>query len=81
MKITRSLLNDFFESLSSLSEVDILSNEGFATLADWCERQDFWRDFAAQHKLEAGWRSSAMGDPNLFALAMYRFQMRLQGGM
>ncbi|WP_183359447.1 hypothetical protein [Geomonas limicola] len=74
MQITRSVINEFFVSLTALSDLDVLSPDGFRELADWCERQEFWTDFAREHRLDEAWRSSHMGDPNAFALAVFRYR-------
>ncbi|GFO58136.1 hypothetical protein GMST_04610 [Geomonas silvestris] len=76
MQITRPVIDQFFQELTSLTDLNVLSPDGFRALADWCERQEFWRDFARKHRLVDGWRATPMGDPNAFALAVFRHQTR-----
>lgn len=78
--ITMSTIDVFFRKLCALPECNVMSPAGFSALAEWCERQEFWGKFAAEHRLGAEWRAGNLGDPNAFALAMYRFQMRLRDG-
>lgn len=73
MTITHDVINDYFSGLIPLSNGNALSQEGFTALADWSEQQDWWKEFAELHHLEAGWRASYMGDPNYFGLTLFRF--------
>lgn len=73
MVITRDVINQYFSALISLPDGNILSKEGVTALADWSERQEWWRDFAVLHCLDANWRTSYMGDPYMFSLELFRF--------
>jgi len=77
MAITRDDINDFFCHLIASPGRNILSNDGFALLADWSEQQDWWHDFSIMHCLRDDWRNSKMGDPYLFALTLYKFLLSL----
>jgi len=79
MLITRNVINEFICELISSPDINVLSNEGFVVLADWSEQQDWWQDFAKLHRIEKGWRSSYMGDPYQFALALFWFINHLRG--
>lgn len=77
MAITRDVINDFFCDLIVSPEQNILSNNGFALLADWSEQQDWWQDFSKVHCMGTDWRNSHMGDPYLFALTLFRYLLPL----
>jgi hypothetical protein len=76
MAITRDDINDFFCDLIASPGRNILSNDGFALLADWSEQQDWWQDFFNLHVKGADWRNSYMGDPCWFALTLYNYLQR-----
>jgi hypothetical protein len=73
MSITLDVINNYFADLILLPNGNVFSKEGFGTLADWSEHQDWWQYFATSHCLEADWRASYMGDPYCFALTLFRF--------
>ncbi|MFZ2948144.1 MAG: hypothetical protein WA003_01550 [Desulfuromonadaceae bacterium] len=79
MVITRNVINEFFCEFISSPDTNVLSYKGFVALADWSEQQDWWQDFAKLHRIDTGWRSSHMGDPYLYALALFRFINHLRG--
>ena len=71
--ITYDCINCYFNQFTELSDRNIFSQAGFATLAEWSERQPWWGDFALRNSLRADWRSTPMGDSHLFVLNLYRF--------
>lgn len=40
MVLTRDVITQYFSTLISLADGNVLSKEGVAALADWSERQD-----------------------------------------
>jgi hypothetical protein len=73
MTITRDAINQYFSDMISLPSGNILSNDGFVALADWSERQVWWNDFVKLHHIGTDWRTSTMGDPYVFSVALFRF--------
>lgn len=73
MAISRDAVNRYFGALVALPDGNVLSKEGFLVLADWSEQQEWWWDFALLHALAEDWRTTSMGDPNNFALTLFRF--------
>lgn len=71
--ITFNRINDFFNQLIELPNQNAFSPAGGAALAEWGERQTWWGSFAVYHRMGWDWRSTPMGDSNLFALNLYRF--------
>jgi hypothetical protein len=71
--ITLQMINDFFSQLIEMPDRNMFSPAGFAALADWSERQQWWGEYAARNSLVGDWRSTPMGDSHLFALNLYRF--------
>ena len=71
--ITFDRINGYFSRFTELPNRNIFSPAGFAALAEWSERQPWWGRFAVLHHLESNWRSTAMGDSNLFAINLYAF--------
>src|SRR5262249_39380132 len=71
--ITHDLINDYFNQFKGLPDRNIFSPEGFATLAEWSERQPWWNEFAVRNSLGADWRSTPGGGINLFVFNLYRF--------
>jgi len=71
--ITFDRINGYFSRFAELSNRNVFSPAGFAALADWGERQLWWGRFAELHQLGGNWRSTAMGDSNLFAINLYAF--------
>ena len=78
MLITRDVINEYFITLMSSSDKNILSKDGFIALADWSEQQKWWHDFAKSHSLGTNWRDSSMGDPYIFSVALFRFIIHLR---
>jgi len=70
-------LSEYFEIIGSLPDPDICSWESFQVLSRWCERQPWWPEFLTEHGLDQRWRRTSLATPNRFALAVFRFQMRL----
>ena len=71
--ITFDRINGYFSRFTELPDRNVFSPAGFAALAEWSERQPWWGCFAVLHLLEDDWRSSVMGDSNLFAINLYAF--------
>jgi len=71
--ITFNRINGYFGRHTELPDGSVFSPAGFAALAEWGERQPWWGGFAELHRLDGNWRSSAMGDSNLFAINLYAF--------
>ena len=73
MAITREDINNAFCRHISVPHGNVLTEEGFMALADWSEQQEWWKDFARVNMLGFDWRTSPMGNPNLFVLTLFRF--------
>ena len=71
--ITFDRINGYFNRFTELPNGNVFSPAGFAALAEWSQRQPWWEYFAVLHHLEGNWRSTAMGDSNLFAINLYAF--------
>jgi len=71
--ITFDRINGYLNRYTELPDRNVFSPAGFAALAEWGERQTWWGRFVELHHLEDNWRSTAMGDCNLFAINLYAF--------
>jgi hypothetical protein len=71
--ITFDCINSYFSRYMELPHRNVFSPAGFTALAEWSERQSWWGTFAKRHDLEGNWRSTIMGDSNLFAINLYAF--------
>jgi len=71
--ITFDRINGYFGRNAEMQNRNVFSPGGFGALAEWGERQPWWGRFAELHHLEGNWRTSAMGDSNLFAINLYAF--------
>jgi hypothetical protein len=73
MKITREVINDTLCKHIPYSNGNVLSIKGLELLVGWSEQQTWWHEFARQYHLGHNWRKSYLGDPNVFALNLFRF--------
>ena len=71
--ITYDCINSYFSRYMELPHRNVFSPAGCTALVEWSERQPWWKSFAEQHNLEGNWRSTAIGDSNLFAINLYAF--------
>jgi len=78
MLISQVVINDTFCKLIPYSNGNILTNEGFKLLADWCEKQEWWHEFARHNGLGHFWRNSYKSDPYWFAITLFKFITRFR---
>ncbi|MBJ6725082.1 hypothetical protein [Geomesophilobacter sediminis] len=71
--ITHESIDTFFKKHVTIPGGTVLSQDGFTALADWSERQTWWRDFSEAHSLSPEWRSTVNGDSHLFAVNLFAF--------
>ena len=73
MLITQEIINNTLCNIISMPNGNIFTIDGFEMLAEWSERQEWWKEFVELIKLGPHWRSAYKSDPYWFAIMLFHF--------